>query len=302
MPSLRAWLMMGLIRLSGMKRKGADTRRMPEYVRLLQARGPAEPGRARERRLSIGRESFGGHAVFTAAPRKGGSGHHILYLHGGAYVLDLLDVHWRVIEGLIERTGATVTIPLYPLAPAHCWRDVFGMVRPLHVALAARHGAANLTVAGDSAGGGMALALAQQLRDAGEALPGRLLLFSPWLDVTTSDPRALAIAPRDPMIPISGARMAGAWYARDLSTRDPRISPIFGSVAGLPPIAVFTGTRDVLNADAHLLRAKAAEEGTELAFHEYDRLFHVWVALPIPEARQALDEAAAFMEPSAPPG
>jgi len=302
MPSLRARLLAGLLRLGGVKRKAEDTERFTRLVLWAQRQGAAQPGKRREKRLRIGRESFGGYPVFTAAPRQGGSGHHILYLHGGAYAFDLAALHWRTIEGMIERTGASVTIPLYPLAPRHNWQDAFAMVRPLHAALAARHGVEALTVMGDSAGGGMALALAQQLRDAGEALPARLVLFSPWLDVTMRDPGQLEIDPRDPFLAVPPAKLAGEWYAADLPTDDPRISPIFGSLAGLPPIAVFTGTRDMLNADARRLRAKAAEEGATLAFHEEAGMIHAWMIMPIPEARRALDQAAAFMKDARPAG
>ncbi len=287
--------MMALIRATGMKRKARDTASFPGNVALMQSRGPAAPGRRRERRLRITEESFAGRPVITVAPKGTPSRHHILYLHGGAYVFDLLDVHWRGIEGLIARTGATVTIPLYPLAPRHCWADAFAMLRPLHADLAARHGARNITVAGDSAGGGLTLALTQQLRDAGEPMPARLVLFSPWLDIATDDPGVLAIEPRDPMLATPAAQMAARWWARDLALDDPRVSPLYGSLAGLPPMAVFTGTRDMLNPDSRRLRDKAAGEGADLRFHEYDGLFHVWMCLPIPEARQALDETAAFI-------
>jgi acetyl esterase/lipase len=293
-------MMIALMRAAGMKRKANDTGRFRDRVRAIQARGPAQPGRARERRLRISRESFGGHEVFTAAPCQGGSRHHILYLHGGAYVFDLLPVHWRVIEGLIRRTGASVTIPLYPVAPDHCWQDALGMVQPLYAKLAQRYGAENLAVMGDSAGGGMTLALAQQLRDAGEALPRCLVLFSPWLDVGSDDPGVMAVEPRDPMLSSAAARLAGSWYARDLPLDDPRVSPIYGSLAGLPPMAVFTGTRDMLLADARRLRNRAAEEGARLDFHEQDGLFHAWVLFPIPEAEQAMDEAAAFLKATRP--
>nr|WP_245216002.1 alpha/beta hydrolase [Pararoseomonas baculiformis] len=292
---MRAWLMMALIRATGMKDKARDTAKFPDRVRMIQARGPAPPGKAREKRLLITRESFGGYGVFTVAPRDGASRHHILYLHGGAYVFDLLDVHWRAVEELVRRTGATVTIPLYPLAPRHCWKDALGMVQPLHAALAARHGAENLIVAGDSAGGGMTLALAQLIRDAGERLPAGLVMFSPWLDVASDDPRLMALAARDPMLAPPAAQMAGRWYARDLPLDDPRVSPLYGSLEGLPPMILFTGTRDMLNADAHRLRDKAAAEAADLRFREYEDMFHVWVCLPIPEARQALAEAATFI-------
>lgn len=295
MPSFRARLVMALIRVSGLKYLGRNPANLPGAARLDQSRGTARPSRALRREFLVSSTTADGHETFTVAPREGASRHHILYLHGGAYVFEMIGLHWRTIAALIRRTGATVTVPIYPLAPRHSWRDAFAMLRPLHAELAARHGAANITIAGDSAGGGMALALAQLLREVGDPLPGRLLLFSPWLDVATDDPGVRAIEPRDPLLAIPAAQTAGRWWADELPLDDPRVSPIHGALSGLPPIAVFTGTRDMLNADARRLRDKAAGEGADLRFHEYDGMFHVWVCTPIPEARQALDEAAAFI-------
>jgi monoterpene epsilon-lactone hydrolase len=150
-------------------------------------------------------------------------------------------------------------------------------------------------VMGDSAGGGMALSLAQQLRDAARPLPTRLILISPGLDMTFSDPRQPVIAVQDKMLDIPGLLVAGRWYAGGLSSADPKISPLFGSLASLPPIAVFTGTHDLLNPDARRLQAKAAQDGALLSFHEYEGMFHVWPLAPIPEARQAINEMKMLM-------
>jgi len=141
----------------------------------------------------------------------------------------------------------------------------------------------------------MAAALAQQIRDAGEALPARLVLLSPWMDVTMTDPGQRAIEPDDPFLSIAPARMTGEWYAAGLALDDPRVSPIHGAMAGLPPMMVLTGTRDLLNADAHRLRDKAAAEGVALTFVEAPAMIHVWMLMPIPEARRALDRIAGFI-------
>jgi acetyl esterase/lipase len=89
---------------------------------------------------------------------------------------------------------------------------------------------------------------------------------------------------------IPGLLAAGRWYAGSLSSADPKISPLFGSFASLPPIAVFTGTHDLLNPDSRRLQAKAAQEGAPLSLHEYEGMFHAWPLAPIREARQAIDE------------
>jgi acetyl esterase/lipase len=143
---------------------------------------------------------------------------------------------------------------------------------------------------GDSAGGGMALALAQHLRDSARPLPVRLILISPGADMTFSDPRQQALARVDRMLDIPALVVAGRWYAGALPLDDPKVSPLFGSLAGLPPIAVFTGTHDLLNSDARRLHAKAVQEGATLSLHEYEGMFHVWPLTPIPEARHAINE------------
>ena len=83
---------------------------------------------------------------------------------------------------------------------------------------------------------------------------------------------------------------AARWYAGDLSPADPKISPLFGNMAGLPPMAVFTGTHDLLNPDAHRLKARAAQQGVPVELYEYPGMFHVWLLAPIPEARRAREQ------------
>ena len=219
----------------------------------------------------------------------------ILFLHGGAYVLDLAFIHWRMIEGLIDRTGATVIVPIYPLAPLAGWNEIYGMIRAVYQRLLHTHDPMSLTIMGDSAGGGLTLATAVALRDQGVPLPARLILPSPWLDVTDSDPEQLALDRRDPLLGLRGLRAAGLAYSANIAPTDPRVSPLFSSLIGLPPILLLTGTRDLLNTDAHQLREKAQVEGVNLRFREFEGMIHDWMALPTPEARIALDEIAAFL-------
>lgn len=295
MASFRARLVRLIIPLSGLKKGFSSPERAMAMTAKNRKKGPAEPGRKLHALCDIAEREVNGHRLFTATPKDGGSGAQILYLHGGGYVLDLDAVHWNLIAGLIERTGAGVSVPVYPLAPEHRWRDGFTMVRKVYDDLVAAHGAAQITVMGDSAGGGFTLALAQMLRDDGKALPARLALLSPWLDAVVEDPSQIELEKIDPIISISGLRSMGKWWASELDPRDPRISPLFGTLKGLPPMAVWIGTHDVLLADSRRLREKAAEAGASLAYHEYSEMLHVWMTVPIPEALQARDEIAAFM-------
>jgi acetyl esterase/lipase len=140
---------------------------------------------------------------------------------------------------------------------------------------------------GDSSGGGMALAVALQLRDRGLSPPARTVLVSPWLDLTLSDPAVESIAPHDPLLAAPGLRAVGDLYRGDLRADNSMVSPINGNLTGLGPITMISGTRDILNADAHRLVTLAKQAGLSLDFHEAPDMLHGYPTLPIPEAKQA---------------
>jgi acetyl esterase/lipase len=263
-------------------------------------RGPALPSQAFRSRFYIREEKQEGLRTFIVTSRgNNNQSLRILYMHGGAYILNIWPQHWTIVEGLINRTGATVVVPVYPLAPEHDWQPAFRMVSALYEGLVKEVGAGNVVLAGDSSGGGMTLALSEQLRDEGRPLPAALVLFSPWLDVTMSDPAQPKLDQIDRMLSIEGLCHSGVMWAGQLSTTDPRISPLFGSLTGLPPMLVLTGTEDLLNPDAHRLAIKAEATGISFRLYEYPHEFHVWMGgYPqfIPEGRRALDQAAAFVQ------
>jgi acetyl esterase/lipase len=254
-------------------------------------RGPALPSWYMRKLVRFSDETRGTDRIFRVAPNDGPNSLRILFLHGGGYVFDLQDPHWSLIWGLISRTGAEVIAPIYPLAPEHGWREGLDMVQRVYLELVKARGRENIVIVGDSAGGGLVLALAQALRDAKLPAPAALVLFSPWLDVSVNAPDQPELARRDPAFTIEFLRTAGLMWAQDIATNDPRVSPLFGEHAGLPPTIVFTGTWDILNSDSRRLAAVAAD----VTLREYPNMMHVWPVLPIPEGRRALDEAAAFI-------
>jgi acetyl esterase/lipase len=254
------------------------------------------------RRFGLTEDTIAGRTVYTLTPRRRRNGARILYLHGGAYVLNMSVLQWNMIARLSERTGATVTVPDYPLAPEHDWQDAHALAREVYLRLVNEGSAREIALAGESAGGGLALALAQTLRDAGDPLPSSIVLLSPWLDVTCGDPTQVALEAQDRILSIDYLRRAGSLWAGELAPTDPRISPLFGSLRGLPPVAVFAGTEDVLLADARRLaekgRAEGAPSGAAVTLYEYPHQSHAWMIwLPqlMPEAARALDQAAGFM-------
>ncbi|MGW5106494.1 alpha/beta hydrolase fold domain-containing protein [Nocardia sp. NPDC004123] len=292
MSSVRAHLMMCAMRVLCVRRGLDGDERIRRSIAADRRKGPAVPSAALRARLDVREEEFEGHGVYVLGPRSGQPRRRVLYLHGGGWARPITDPHWETIAKLVELLDCSVTVPMYPLAPEHTAREIFAWLISLY---ADRASGDELALMGDSSGGNLALSLAMQARDRGLPAPARLVLLSPLVDATVSDPVIDELDRIDPIIPARGLRVLTRMFAGDLDLSDPVVSPLFGSLDGLPPIALFSGTREILSADAHRLWSKATALGFPLTWHEYPGMPHVWPLFPIPEARRALDEIAAFV-------
>jgi triacylglycerol lipase len=226
--------------------------------------------------VDVERDDFAGQPVYVI--RSGSpSGKCVVALHGGAYVVQPTINHWSAYAAMARRTRATVIVPIYPLAstPKGRAQVVIPDMADLISAQITRHGANNVSVYGDSAGGGMALSIAQLLVNRGEPTPSGMVLISPWLDVTLSNPAIASID--DPVLRTAGLRRAGRQWAGDLSLIDPLVSPVYGSLAGLPPTAVYCGNLDLLAADVLRLQDHAlATEASDFTFILRNGAIHDW--------------------------
>jgi triacylglycerol lipase len=226
--------------------------------------------------LDVHRDAFAGQPVYMI--RSGNpSGKYVVALHGGAYVVQPTINHWSAYAELARRTQATVLVPMYPLAstPRGRAKTVIPDMADLISAEITRHGAGNVSVYGDSAGGGMALSVAQLLVKRGDATPGGMVLISPWLDVTLTNP-AIALID-DPVLRTVSLRTAGEEWAGDLPLIDPLVSPIYGALEGLPTTAVYCGNLDLLAPDVLRLQARAlATPAGEFTFILRNGAIHCW--------------------------
>lgn len=213
------------------------------------------------------------------------SGTHVLYLHGGSYTFEISPIHWWALGRLVRDSRATFVVPIYPLAPSSTADATVASMTAIATELAAAH--PGLVVAGDSAGGGMALAVAEQLVAAGITSVRRVALLSPWLDVTMTDPAMEPLVAKDLMLTREDLRDAGGLYAGALDPRDPRVSPLHGELAGLPPLTVFCGTHDILLADARALRERAEAAGVPVDLQEVPGAQHAYPLLPTREGKAA---------------
>lgn len=286
MPSIQSKAINVLLRIMRMKR---TVNRMRQRVES-GARTYSEPSKRLHRKYQIAKRTINSHLVWTVAPKQNASEKHVIYLHGGAYVNSFAPQHWDFMSKLVDMLGCTVTAPNYPHAPEHKVHDVFALMLPLYNELAASAGSANITIMGDSSGGGISLALAQRLREDGHAQPGHVVLLSPWLDATLSNPEIAEFDKIDPFLGVEGLKYGGEVYARDVDPKSYLVSPVYGSLKDLAPVTLFIGTRDILYPDCRKLRDKAAAEGVRLDYREYDQMVHNWMLGPMPEAKHAIAE------------
>jgi acetyl esterase/lipase len=158
-------------------------------------------------------------------------------------------------------------------------------------ALVAKVGAENITIMGDSAGGGMSLALAEKLNVVDTPQPAHLILLSPWMDVRMTNPEIIETDKLDPVLGVQGAMCAGIMYAGAHDLKDFEVSPLFGNIKNLAPITLFIGSHDILEPDCRLFKQKAEAENIKLDYRLYKNMVHVWMVISgLPEANQAIDE------------
>jgi epsilon-lactone hydrolase len=224
----------------------------------------------------------------------------VLYLHGGGYVSMSARSH-RPIAGNFALRGFRVFTADYRLAPEHPFPAALEDVATVWRAMRAEI-EGPIFIAGDSSGGGLALALMLVLRDKGEEAPTAACLFSPWTDMSCSGESLKLNRDRDPMQSTRCIEMLARSYVADGDPRSPLLSPIFGDMTGLPPLLIFAGDTEALLDDSTRLAERARAKGTSCDLRIYPNAPHAWPLLSavLPQGGQALDEAAKFFRDAAP--
>lgn len=223
-----------------------------------------------------------------------------VYLHGGGYIHGMDERHWRMVSDLAG-AGMRVIVPDYGLAPEHDADAALSLLDTVigDAAAEAERSGHRLRLAGDSAGGGLALGwmLTTGHRDAASAVD-RVGLISPWLDVTCSTPGLDALVADDPWLHPAGLRVAGEAWAGGRSLQDPLVSPLAATdsvLASLPQVRVWTGTRDILHADALALDGRLTACGVDHEIRTTPGAVHVHPLTPTPEGRAARQEVIAWL-------
>jgi monoterpene epsilon-lactone hydrolase len=276
------------------KRRLAACRTPLDVRKAFSATPPLTP-----RSVRFSQATLGGVSGEWAEPKKGAASFTLLYLHGGGYAGMSARSH-RGITGGFALRGFRVFTPDYRLMPEHIFPAALNDVAAVWFALRAQV-EGPIFVAGDSSGGGLAVALLLKLRDQREHGPNAACLFSPWTDFAVTGASLIVNRDRDPMQVPDCLRMLAKAYFGDADPRTPLVSPIYGDLTGLPPLSIFVGADEILLDDSRRLAERARAAAVVVDLRVYPDMPHAWPLLHaiMPEGRQALDEATASMQAAA---
>lgn len=226
----------------------------------------------------------------------------LAYLHGGGFVFGVTPQHIGMVAYLARTMGIRALIVDYRLAPEHPYPAALDdCVTAYRWLLKQGIPPQNMVLAGDSAGGNLAITTMMKLRAGSEPLPAAAACLSPVADLTDR-PRPVGDF-KDPLLPPEAVRFYSAAYVAQGDARDPLISPVYGDWHGLPPLLVHVGEEEILRDDAVRSAAAARAAGVDVRLETYPRMWHVWqLFLSLPQARASLDDIARFLVSHLGPG
>lgn len=222
----------------------------------------------------------------------------LLYLHGGGYVMGSINTHREMVSRICRAGALRGLIPAYRLAPEHPYpaalEDAVSVYRWL---LAEGINPRRIVIAGDSAGGGLAIATLVTLRDKGYPLPAACVCISPWVDLEGNGESMTTRAGVDPIVQHEGILFMAKTYLSGADPRTPLAAPLYADLKDLPPMLIQVGTSEILLDDAKRLAARAKEAGMEVVLEIWDEMFHVWhfFSSLLPEGREAIDHIGQFI-------
>ncbi|MCM0626932.1 alpha/beta hydrolase [Lysinibacillus sp. OL1_EC] len=233
-------------------------------------------------------QTFEDMQVFILNDQKSSSQMVILYIHGGAWTNQPLNLHWLFMDKIAQALNAKVIAPIYPKVPHFSYQDTYPKMLSLYKEILASIESSNqLTIIGDSAGGNIALGLIQLLKQDRLPQPQDIILLSACVDMSLENPLIQEYEENDPMLASEGMEVITKIWAADKALKDPIISPIYGDFQGVGKITHFIGSHESLYPDAIQFDEKLTEQGVAINTFVYPKMNHVFVVMPIPEAVDA---------------
>jgi len=212
----------------------------------------------------------------------------ILYFHGGSYIEEAMIFQVKFAMKIAKKSNATLIFPLYPLAPKYNYKDAYREIDNLYDILLKTE--KKIIFLGDSAGGGLSLSYSMYLRDKNKKIPKKVLLLSPWLDLTLTNPAIKKVEKYDPICAIEGNVYAGKLWAGEINPKNYLVSPLYGEFNNLPEITIASGEYDIMQPDCLQLSNILAKEKIEHNYIEYKEQGHDFGVFPIREGRLLIDD------------
>lgn len=299
MESIQSKLLKMVLRIVNLKKMwqvtGNELRKNIEKKQLSESH---EPPQKVQRNFNIREKEVNGYCCYIMKPLNSVGQKYVLYLHGGGFVYEIMSFHWEFLGRLIDELKCTIIVPVYPLAPKHQYQEVFNMILPVYQQIISEVKPRNVVIMGDSSGGGMSLSLAQLLKEKELPQPGNIILISPTLDMTFSNPEIHEVEKLDPVSAVPALNDIIKWYSGDKSSKYYLISPIYGKFEGLGKISLFIGMHDILYPDAKKFKNMAYVKGIEINYYEYPSMIHVWPLFFFPESKKATKQIIEIIKAS----
>lgn len=259
----------------------------------------SEPPNKIEKTCNIDINVIRGRNVFTLTSKNkkiNDSNKTIIYFHGGAFISGITTPHWNFAQKLSNQFGLRIILPDYPVAPEKNYKDTIDFSIDLYKETLEKYNSSNIYLIGDSCGGGLSLSISQILLEKNLISPKKIILLSPWLDLSMSNPDIIGLQKNEVMLLPEKLKKAGELYSADLDVENPLISPINSNLAIYPELHLFIGTHDILLADSRKFVERAYKSGVKINLYGYDKMMHCWMIFPIPEAKKVVDKIGQIIE------
>jgi len=261
------------------------------------------PKRAKERKLpTVSSKNYvtknydvEGFKYATIAPIQNHTQYHIVFFHGGGYSHEGSPRHFHWIKKYLDNGKFTVSFINYPLAPEYTAEKTIDIAIKCYEHISKDHVGQEFVLMGDSAGGGLALAISMELRNRGLVMPIKTVLFSPWLDIDLKNPLIENYQSIDYVLSVTKLREIGTIYRQGYDPTDFHVSPLYGDFDHLGELAIFYGTKEIFCPDCSMICNKTNLTGTQFTRYEYEDMQHDWVLLPLPEAEKAIHESIDYI-------
>lgn len=211
----------------------------------------------------------------------------VFYFHGGAFVNQPNNQQLTMAARTPSETGCELVLMVYPKAPVYTCDEAYELCSAYIEQYVAENDCGKIVFMGDSAGGGLALGMAEYLKLCGTVAPEELILISPWAELTMENPELENAMKTDVMLGVDGLRRIAEYWAGELALTDYRVSPLYGDMSGLCPVTMFASETEGLYPDIIRLQDEMLEQGVECTLTVRKNMAHCWPICPIPEADEA---------------